>query len=166
MSVEDSGKPDVAKPDEVIVGRADETAHEKPVDAKVAEVAESGTARSHEVGVEPAVDATEIEKEEPLPADLTKLDELRLVKKHPRAIRWMHWVNFPVLFIMIWSGLLIYWGDSIPPYQHPHEVYRVWDRALDPVSPISQVVLGHLECAVPDHDRTGLAFSRDVDFCH
>jgi thiosulfate reductase cytochrome b subunit len=26
---------------------------------------------------------------------------------------------------MIWSGLLIYWGDSIPPYQHPHEVYRI-----------------------------------------
>ena len=51
--------------------------------------------------------------------------ELRLVKKHPRAIRWMHWINFPLLAIMIWSGLLIYWGDSIPPYQHPHEVYRV-----------------------------------------
>lgn len=51
--------------------------------------------------------------------------DLRLVKKHPRAIRWMHWVNFPLLAIMIWSGLLIYWGDSIPPYQHPHEVYRI-----------------------------------------
>ena len=51
--------------------------------------------------------------------------ELRLVKKHPRAIRWMHWINFPLLAIMIWSGLLIYWGDSIPPYQHPHEVYRI-----------------------------------------
>ena len=50
---------------------------------------------------------------------------LRLVEKHPRAIRWMHWINFPLLSIMIWSGLLIYWTDSIPPYQHPHEVYRV-----------------------------------------
>jgi thiosulfate reductase cytochrome b subunit len=37
----------------------------------------------------------------------------------------MHWVNFPVLFLMIWSGLLIYWGDSIPPYQHAHQVYRI-----------------------------------------
>ncbi len=26
---------------------------------------------------------------------------------------------------MIWSGLLIYWGDSIPPYQHAHQVYRI-----------------------------------------
>jgi thiosulfate reductase cytochrome b subunit len=37
----------------------------------------------------------------------------------------MHWINFPVLSVMIWSGLLIYWGDSIPPYLHPHQVYRV-----------------------------------------
>lgn len=50
---------------------------------------------------------------------------IRLDRKHPLAIRWMHWVNFPVLFVMIWSGLLIYWGDSIPLYQHPHEVYRI-----------------------------------------
>jgi thiosulfate reductase cytochrome b subunit len=48
-----------------------------------------------------------------------------LVDKHPRAIRWMHWINFPVLSVMIWSGLLIYWGDSIPPYVHPHQVYRI-----------------------------------------
>jgi len=50
---------------------------------------------------------------------------LQLDRKHPLAIRWMHWINFPVLFVMIWSGLLIYWGDSIPPYQHPHQVYRI-----------------------------------------
>ena len=50
---------------------------------------------------------------------------LVLERKHPLAIRWMHWVNFPVLFTMIWSGLLIYWNDSIPPGNHAHEVYRV-----------------------------------------
>ncbi len=52
-------------------------------------------------------------------------DRLRLIEKHPRAIRWMHWINFPLLSLMIWSGLLIYWTDSIPPYQHPHQVYRI-----------------------------------------
>jgi len=36
----------------------------------------------------------------------------RLVKKHPLAIRWLHWVNFPVLFVMMWSGLLIYWAND------------------------------------------------------
>src|SRR5260370_23350217 len=50
---------------------------------------------------------------------------IRLERKHPLAIRWMHWVNFPVLFTMIWSGLLIYWYDSDNAYQHPHAVYRV-----------------------------------------
>ncbi len=52
-------------------------------------------------------------------------DRLALERKHPLAIRWMHWINFPVLFTMIWSGLYIYWNDSIPPGQYAHEVYRV-----------------------------------------
>jgi thiosulfate reductase cytochrome b subunit len=50
---------------------------------------------------------------------------IQLERKHSLAIRWMHWINFPVLGLMIWSGLLIYWGDSIPPYQHAHQVYRI-----------------------------------------
>lgn len=27
-------------------------------------------------------------------------------------MRWTHWVNFPILTIMIWSGLLIYWAND------------------------------------------------------
>src|SRR5579872_4156563 len=46
--------------------------------------------------------------------------ELHLMKvleaKHPRAIRWFHWINFPLISLMIWSGMLIYWA---------HDVYRV-----------------------------------------
>src|SRR5687768_14598576 len=38
-----------------------------------------------------------------------------LVKKHPLAIRWFHWVNFPLLLLMIWSGILIYW--AYPTYR-------------------------------------------------
>jgi thiosulfate reductase cytochrome b subunit len=57
--------------------------------------------------------------EDAAPADLV------LERKHPLAIRWMHWINFPVLFTMIWSGILIYWNDSDNAYKHPHEVYRV-----------------------------------------
>lgn len=37
----------------------------------------------------------------------------RLEKKHPLAIRWFHWINFPVLLVMIWSGALIYWANSV-----------------------------------------------------
>ena len=50
---------------------------------------------------------------------------IRLEKKHPLAIRWMHWINFPVLATMIWSGLLIYWGDSKIDGSHPSAVYRL-----------------------------------------
>lgn len=38
--------------------------------------------------------------------------KLRL--KHLVAIRWFHWINFPLLSLMIWSGILIYWAYS--PY--------------------------------------------------
>ncbi len=37
----------------------------------------------------------------------------RLIKKHPLAIRWFHWVNFPVLALMVWSGWLIYWANDV-----------------------------------------------------
>lgn len=37
----------------------------------------------------------------------------RLEKKHLLAIRWFHWVNFPMLFLMIWSGVLIYWANPV-----------------------------------------------------
>jgi len=37
----------------------------------------------------------------------------RIAKKHPLAIRWFHWINFPVLAMMIWSGLMIYWANGV-----------------------------------------------------
>lgn len=37
----------------------------------------------------------------------------RLEEKHPLAIRWFHWISFPLLFLMIWSGLLIYWANDV-----------------------------------------------------
>ena len=37
----------------------------------------------------------------------------KIVHKHPLAIRWFHWLNFPLLFVMIWSGMLIYWANDI-----------------------------------------------------
>jgi thiosulfate reductase cytochrome b subunit len=40
-----------------------------------------------------------------------------LANKHPLAIRWMHWINFPLLAMMIWSGMLIYWANP---------VYGIW----------------------------------------
>jgi len=37
----------------------------------------------------------------------------RIVKKHPLAIRWFHWINFPILAVMIWSGFMIYWANDV-----------------------------------------------------
>ena len=37
----------------------------------------------------------------------------KIVAKHPLAIRWFHWINFPVITIMAWSGLLIYWANDV-----------------------------------------------------
>lgn len=37
----------------------------------------------------------------------------KITRKHPLAIRWFHWINFPVLGVMIWSGLLIYWANDV-----------------------------------------------------
>jgi thiosulfate reductase cytochrome b subunit len=39
----------------------------------------------------------------------------RLASKHPLVIRVTHWINVPVLSVMVWSGLLIYWAYD--PYQ-------------------------------------------------
>jgi thiosulfate reductase cytochrome b subunit len=37
----------------------------------------------------------------------------KIVNKHPLALRWFHWINFPILAVMIWSGLLIYWANDV-----------------------------------------------------
>ncbi len=59
-------------------------------------------------------------------AERTPLTEkLRLERKHPLAIRWMHWINFPVLFVMILSGIRIYWNDSDNAHLYPHAAYRI-----------------------------------------
>lgn len=57
-----------------------------------------------------------------------------LEKKHPLAIRWFHWVNFPVLALMIWSGLLIYWANDVykigPIHFFPDWFYRAFKIVL------------------------------------
>ena len=37
----------------------------------------------------------------------------KIKEKHSLAIRWLHWINFPLLTIMIWSGMLIYWANDV-----------------------------------------------------
>ena len=59
------------------------------------------------------------------PSTKEAVQTIRLDRKHLLAIRWMHWINIPVLFLMMWSGLLIYWNDSDNAYQHAHHWLNV-----------------------------------------
>lgn len=48
------------------------------------------------------------------PGEVT--DEVVAKQKHSLALRWMHWLNFPLLMIMMYSGMRIYWADLQEPY--------------------------------------------------
>jgi len=53
----------------------------------------------------------------------------QLERKHPLAIRWFHWINFPLLALMVWSGAMIYWA---------HAVYKVFGIPLNPPQSVWQ----------------------------
>ncbi len=54
-----------------------------------------------------------------------------VLKKHPLAIRWFHWVNFPILAIMIWSGILIYWAYAKYAISFGNlEIYHFFPRSF------------------------------------
>ena len=38
---------------------------------------------------------------------------LEMRSKHALIVRWCHWVNFPLLALMLWSGLWIYWANDV-----------------------------------------------------
>ena len=50
---------------------------------------------------------------------------MSLKLKHLLAVRWFHWINFPLLALMIWSGVLIYWAYS-PYYIGPFHFFPPW----------------------------------------
>ncbi len=53
----------------------------------------------------------------------------QLELKHPLAVRWLHWINFPMLALMIWSGLLIYWANDVYQVEiSGHEVFRFFPQ--------------------------------------
>nr|WP_309685002.1 cytochrome b/b6 domain-containing protein [Armatimonas sp.] len=56
-------------------------------------------------------------------------------KKHPLAIRWFHWVNFPVLALMIWSGTLILWANDVYATDLWQTGYRVLHSGKDDEAP-------------------------------
>lgn len=53
----------------------------------------------------------------------------KLTLKHLLAIRWFHWINFPLLFLMIWSGILIYWAYA-PYHIGSLPIFPAWVYSL------------------------------------
>ena len=43
---------------------------------------------------------------------LRAMTNIRIQEKFPRFVRWCHWINFPLLTLMVWSGILIYWANQ------------------------------------------------------
>lgn len=39
-------------------------------------------------------------------------NEVLITEKHSLKSRWFHWINVPLLSLMVWSGWLIYWADQ------------------------------------------------------
>lgn len=55
-------------------------------------------------------------------------------KKHSLALRWMHWLNFPLLMIMMYSGMRIYWSDLRDPYAlgiGGWQIFEFWPASVN-----------------------------------
>lgn len=53
---------------------------------------------------------------------------MRVHEKHSITLRVVHWLNVPLLSLMIWSGLLIYWANDIyKPVFFPAWFYELFD---------------------------------------
>jgi thiosulfate reductase cytochrome b subunit len=74
-----------------------------------------------------------------------------LEKKHPLAIRWFHWINFPVLTIMIWSGLLIYWANDVYNLGFGSFKFHLFpDQFYHPSRPFVNVITNSSDGQMPD----------------
>lgn len=51
---------------------------------------------------------------------------MRVIEKHSLWLRISHWSNVPLLALMVWSGLLIYWANDVYPGFFPEWVYQAF----------------------------------------
>lgn len=57
------------------------------------------------------------------------------MQKHPLAIRWFHWINFPTILVMVWSGVLILWANDVYPTQIYQLGYRLFHSGRESEKP-------------------------------
>jgi thiosulfate reductase cytochrome b subunit len=51
---------------------------------------------------------------------------MKVTEKHALWLRVHHWLNVPLLGLMIWSGLLIYWANDVYPGFFPEWFYSLF----------------------------------------
>lgn len=59
-----------------------------------------------------------------------------MLKPYPRILRYVHWFNVPLLILMMWSGVLIYWANQAY-YKIPQEIvdfFRISYRLAEGMS--------------------------------
>ena len=120
MNVED-GEPDTGENLAEATSPAQSAGSAETRNAAAAQAAISPAAVTADASALPPGVTPEVEVHE----EAAPRPTLALEYKHPLAIRWMHWINFPLLGLMIYSGLLIYWADSQHEGLNAHQVYRV-----------------------------------------
>jgi thiosulfate reductase cytochrome b subunit len=49
-----------------------------------------------------------------------------MMQKHPLWLRLSHWINVPVLALLVWSGVLIYWANGVYPGFFPEWFYSTF----------------------------------------
>jgi thiosulfate reductase cytochrome b subunit len=52
---------------------------------------------------------------------------MKIVEKHSLWLRIHHWLNVPLIFLMIWSGLLIYWANDVYSFFFPQWFYSTFN---------------------------------------
>ncbi len=51
---------------------------------------------------------------------------MNTVEKHALWLRLLHWFNVPLVLLMIWSGILIYWANDIYWLFFPEAFYKLF----------------------------------------
>jgi thiosulfate reductase cytochrome b subunit len=75
----------------------------------------------------------------PIPAPTVTAPRVRVVRKHHALVRLAHWLNVPLLFGLVASGLSIYWAS--PVFQHaPDPLTHRRDFLLDLGALIARLV--------------------------
>ena len=89
------------------------------------------------------------------PASIRRPATRLVVAKHHALVRLSHWLNVPILFGLIATGLSIYW--AAPVFEHPANAAT---RSTDYIADLGIWIVRHVPGAAGDHDPGGWVYNR------